>query len=148
MQILCNNNNGNENNPELITPLEQITINSPTTAIKFLRIFIDPNLNFKFHANYVKNKLSKSLFAMRAAKILLSSDSLKMLYFAIFHSHLLYANIIWSSMDKTTINSIFKLKKIAGRLIDTAKYNHHTEPIFKKHIFSPSLASLTCLKYN
>ncbi len=137
VRIFCNNNNDNENNHELITPIEQITNESSTPAVKFLGIYIDPNLNFKFHVNYIKNKLSKSLFAMRAAKNFLSSDSLKMLYNAIFHSHLLYANIIWSCTDKTTLKSVFKLQKNAIRLLEGAKYNQHTEPIFKKHNILP-----------
>ncbi len=137
INILCNNNNDDQNTPELITPIEQITSNSSTPAVKFLGIYIDPNLNFKFHINYIKNKLSKSLFAMRTAKNTLNTESLKMLYFAIFHSHLLYANIIWSCTDKTTINNLFKLQKSAIRILDGAKYNQHTEPIFKKHNILP-----------
>ena len=137
IHIYCNNNNDNQNLPELITPIEQITTDSSTPAVKFLGIFVDPNLNFKYHIQYIKSKLSKSLFAMRAAKNYLNTDSLKMLYFAIFHSHLLYANIIWSSADNTAVNSIYKLQKAAVRILDNAKYNQHTEPIFKKHGILP-----------
>lgn len=85
----------------------------------------------------IRNKLSKSLFAIRAAKNYLNHESLRMLYFAIFHSHLTYANIIWSSADKASINCLFKLQKQAIRLIDNAKYNQHTEPLFKKYGILP-----------
>jgi hypothetical protein len=50
--ILINYNNIGENSPNLIFPLEKITSNSETPAIKFLVIFIDPGLSFKYHVNY------------------------------------------------------------------------------------------------
>ena len=56
---------------------------------------------------------------------------------AIFHSHLIYANIIWSSGDSGLINAVFKLQKSAIRIIDNASYNQHTEPLFKKHKILP-----------
>ena len=62
----------------------------------------------------------------------LSNNSLYLLYFALFHSHFVYANIIWSCTDSSTINSIFKLQKKAIRLISGSKFNAHTEPLFKK----------------
>jgi hypothetical protein len=44
--ISINYNNLGQNNPNLIFPLEKITANSDTPAIKFLGIYIDPMLSF------------------------------------------------------------------------------------------------------
>jgi hypothetical protein len=54
--ICINNNNEGENYPDLITS------KSTTPAVKFLGIFVDPELSFKFHIKTMVNKLSKSMY--------------------------------------------------------------------------------------
>jgi len=132
IEIFCNNNNLDQNCPTLISPIEQVTVESKMPAIKYLGVYFDPNLNFKFHLSSLSNKLSRALYALRLAKNFLSSNSLIMLYFALFHCHLNYANLIWSTADSSSINKIFKMQKNAIRIIHGANYNAHTEPIFKK----------------
>ncbi len=56
--------------------------------------------------------------------------SLRSLYFALVHSHLLYSPIIINLMSQTNINSIAKLQKRAIRVMTKSAYNAHTEPIF------------------
>ena len=138
IKICCNNNNENQNDPNLIFEIEEIKSSSKVPAIKFLGVYFDPLLNFKFHISTLKNKLAKTLYALKMSKNKLSNNSLYLLYFALFHSHLVYANIIWSCTDSSTINSIFKLQKKAIRLISGSKFNAHTEPLFKK-TWNPSL---------
>jgi hypothetical protein len=46
--IYINYNNSVNNDPNLIFPLEKVSNNSGLPAVKFLGIFIDPSLNFKF----------------------------------------------------------------------------------------------------
>ncbi len=135
--INCNNNNDDQVFPHLIHPIERISLESETPAVKYLGVFFDPNLNFKFHINNLKNKLSRALYAIKMAKNLLDTESLKLLYYSLFHSHLVYTNIIWSCSDSGTINSLFKMQKNAIRLISHAKCNAHTEPLFKLHQILP-----------
>ena len=102
------NNNDVDNlnpNPELIKPLECIHSKSQLPAIKFLGLYLDQFLNFKFHINKICGKLASALFCIRRCKHLLSDSALKTLYFSMFH---------------------------AIRLISKAHYNSHTEPLFKK----------------
>jgi hypothetical protein len=66
LQIFINCNNCNAvPNPDLITKIERITAKSKTPAIKFLGVYFDPNLDFKFHINTISNKLSKALYFLR-----------------------------------------------------------------------------------
>ena len=47
-------NNDNENNPDNIKYLGYINQKRATSANKFLGVFIDPQLNFKYHINFLK----------------------------------------------------------------------------------------------
>ena len=132
IQIFCNNNNSNQNNPNLIHPITRVLSSDNEPAIKFLGVLFDPDLNFKSHIANLKSKLSKSLYTLRTVKNTLSTDSLLLLYNSIFHCHLLYANTIWSCSRSSLINEIFKMQKAAVRLITGSAYNAHTEPLFKK----------------
>ncbi len=48
--------------------MPNVNLNSETPAIKFLGVYFDPSLNFKFHINLIMKKLSRALFFMRTAK--------------------------------------------------------------------------------
>ena len=130
-KICINNNNLNSNDNNLLIPIERITSNSQTPAIKFLGIFIDPALNFKYHITYLSTKISKALYFIRNSKNVISQKGLKSLYYSLVHCHLVYANIIWSSVKQSNLKGLIQKQKSAVRLIYSAPYNAHTEPIFK-----------------
>jgi hypothetical protein len=45
--------------------------------------------------------------------------------------YLIYGIQVWSCAPKYILNELFKKQKTAIRLISSAKYNAHTEPLFK-----------------
>ena len=96
------------------------------------RSFFYPSLSFKFHISKIKNKLSQALYALRTVKKTLNQKSLTLLYFSIFHCHLLYAIQIWSCSRAGPPNDLFKIQNSAIRVITSPSYNAHTEPLFKK----------------
>jgi hypothetical protein len=65
-------------------------------------------------------------------KNILSSEALKTIYYSVFHCHLIYAIQLWSCTNSTFLTEIVRKQKQAIRLICGAKYNSHTEPLFKK----------------
>jgi hypothetical protein len=77
--IMANYNNLGQNDPNLMFTLEKVSSNSEIPAIKFLGIFIDPSLSFKYHINFITSKISKAMYFLRSAKNLLSEKSLKSL---------------------------------------------------------------------
>jgi hypothetical protein len=111
--------------------LQQVNLDSPVPAVKFLGVFIDPQLNFKFHIKQITSKISKSLYFIKKGKNFLTSSALKALYYSLIHSHLTYAATIWSCTAKSNINPLIKIQKNAIRLISNSPYNAHTEPLFK-----------------
>ena len=132
VEIFCNNNNDGQTCAENISIISRVSSADETPAVKFLGVFFDPALNFKFHISKLKTKLSKALYALRMVKNTLNQASLLMLYNSIFHCHLLYAIQIWSCSKSGPINELFKMQKAAIRIIAGSSYNSHTEPLFKK----------------
>ena len=137
VEIFCNNNNDFSLDPSLIKQIALVTSNDEIPVVKFLGIFIDPNLSFKYHTSVICKKLSKALFTLRMAKNILSKKNLKLIYYSTFHCHLIYAIQIWSCCPTASINKLFKLQKTAIRTLCNAKYNSHTEPLFKKEEILP-----------
>jgi len=105
--------------------------NSPTPYAKFLGVLIDPKLSFKQHISHITKKVSTSLYFLRGAKHVLNQKALKFIYYALFHSHLIYASQLWSCCSESLLKPIVSKQKIAIRLLSNAKYNSHTEPLFK-----------------
>ena len=62
----------------------------PSNYIKYLGVYIDEHLNGRFHCNLLLNKLKCANGMLSKARHLISLTHLKMLYFAIFSSHLTY----------------------------------------------------------
>ena len=100
-------------------------------AYKLLGIHFDETLSFNHHVDFLRNKLSKSLFCINRAKNLLDSHSLKMLYFALFHSNLLYCIGTLTSMSKTNASKIGKMQNKAIRSITNSKRRQTVNPLYE-----------------
>lgn len=114
-----------------ITELSKVDVNSETPAIKFLGIFFDPLLNFKFHLKSISAKIAKSLYYLRSAKNILTVDALKSVYYSLIHCHLIYGIQIWSCTSASNYGDLVTKQKNAIRIISLSKYNAHTESLFK-----------------
>ena len=68
---------------------------------------------------------------------MLSKKSLKRLYFAMIHPHILYCLPIYSNTSHKNIDKIFKKQKQSIRVINSAKFNAHTEPLFYSYNILP-----------
>jgi hypothetical protein len=110
-------------NPSLVHKMEQINSLSKTPAMRFLGVFFDPQLSFKYHVE---------LFILRTVKNILTPSALKSLYYSLIHCHLIFASPIWSICNQQLQNDLLKKQKLAIRSIAGLKYNDHTEPSFKK----------------
>ena len=98
IHIVIDNNNEESNivDVNLIHTLSYVNHLSDTPAIRFLGVFFDPGLNFKFHISQLNAKLSKALFNLRRCRNLLSTNALKSLYYSTFHCHLIHGIQIYS----------------------------------------------------
>ena len=55
LNLFCNNNNLDQELAENVSPLGQVTADDNIPAVKFLGVFFDPALNFKYHISMLKN---------------------------------------------------------------------------------------------
>jgi hypothetical protein len=64
---------------------------------KFLGLQIDSSLNWKTHIQYIIPKLSSACFAMRTVTSVTKTETLKLDYFAYFHSIMSYGITFWDN---------------------------------------------------
>ena len=132
--IFYNSNDYGNNNPENIALIERICSNNPDPNLRYyklLGVFFDEHLTFNKHIDHICSKLSKSIFFLRRAKNFINNKSLITLYYALFHSHLLYCINITGCSNKTSINKISLLQKKAIRIITNSHVREHCDPLFE-----------------
>jgi hypothetical protein len=98
---------------------------------KFLEVYFDTNLNLKFHNNHISSKISRSLNLLPRCKNLLSTHSLKTLYYSLTHCLFIYGIQIWGCSSLSITNNLFKKQKAAIRIVCNEKYSAYTESLFK-----------------
>lgn len=97
-------------------------------CFNYLGILLDKHLTWKFHINTISQKISKTIGIMCKLKNILPLHVLLTLYNSLILPYLSYGILVWG----THAYKMTKLQKKAIRVITNAKYNSHTEPIFKK----------------
>ena len=93
-------------------------------------IIVDEKINWKYHIDSVKGRLSSALFAMRQVKNITTTSLLQTLYYSMFYLHIDYGIILWGGAKKCILHPIIIMQKKAVRLIRGAEYNAHTAPLF------------------
>jgi hypothetical protein len=102
---------------------------------KFLGLQIDSNLNWKTHIQYVIPKLSSAHFAMRTVTSVMKTETLKLVYFAYFHSIMSYGIIFWH--NSTDSKKVFYIQKRIIRIMTGAKRRASCTELFKKFNILP-----------
>ena len=111
-KFVFNNNDLNTlQNPNLISEVERIESNSKNPAFKMLGVLLDEKLSFDHHCLKVLKKINSALFMINRAKHLLSRNSLKRLYYAMIHPHLLYCLPFYCHTSAKNIEILYKKTK-------------------------------------
>ena len=92
--------------------------------------YIDSKLSFKPHLEYLRSKLSKSIFFLSKAKNVLPLSAMKNIYFSFIHSHLIYSLPLLCILSKSDLKKLLILQKKAVRIVFNCKYNAHSAPLF------------------
>ena len=102
------------------------------TSTRFLGVIIDNKLNWMTHINNLITKLNTNKILIGKSKLLMNQDAKRLIYFAHIHSHLMYANTVWSThISGKQKKTIGKIQKYCLRSIANKPYNTHTDPLFK-----------------
>ena len=81
------------NNKATLSIILNNTVIIQKNGIKLLGVIIDSNINWKIHTNMVKSKLFYGLSILRKLNNILLVHILKLIYYSIFHCHLIYIGI-------------------------------------------------------
>jgi len=114
------------------TPTLEIKLNNEIVqfvdTFNYLGIILDQRLTWGAHTQSISTKISKVIGILSKLKHFLPPYILKIIYDALITSRIKYGLLIWGSC----FGQIFKLQKRAVRIIVGAKFNAHTDPIFRK----------------
>ena len=93
----------------------------------FLGLNISEALDWSSQTIKICNKLSRNIGILRRLRCQLPPDIMKLLYYALVHSHLTYMILVWGNDSQ----QILTKQKKAIRIIHSKYYLSHTEPLFR-----------------
>ena len=88
-------------------------------------------MNWKDHINDIAVKLNRANALLFKIRNFVNITILKTIYFAIFDSHINYANLVWAQ-NSNAMNRILTLQNKAMRIITLESRNCHASPLFSK----------------
>lgn len=107
----------------------QLTIDNQnicrTYVVKYLGLVIDSKLTWENHIQKVRAKLSSASFLIRRIKSFIKINVLWKIYYAYFHSQLMYLSAIWSSASQQRLQCI---KVLQNRTLKNIKSLHYLTP--------------------
>ena len=115
------------------------------TEFNFLGTIVNDTMNWKPHVSYLCKKLSRTVGILRKLKNMLPTNILLTIYNSLFQSYLHQNVLVWGHVQ----SRIFQIQKKAIRVVNNAKYNAHTDPLFKKNnlLKFPDLYKVACIKF-
>jgi hypothetical protein len=117
---------------------------SPHT--KFLGLITDDSLSWKAHLDQMMSKLNTACFIIRSLQAIMSTETLRMVYFAYVHSIMSYKIIFWGNQPYS--EKIFKIQKRVIRIITNSRMKDscwklfqrlEILPLYSQYIFSLSV---------
>lgn len=117
-------------NYSIIKPIINDNALQQTSSFKYLGIIFDSNLNWKNQITHVCSKVASGCYALLQARDCFDANILLILYHAFISSHLTYCLESWGWTFTTYLNPIRRLQKRVIRIMNFAKYNEHSKPLF------------------
>ena len=100
------------------------------TSTKFLGVWLDSNLDWNKHYSHICSKLKQNTGFMRRCKNLLTTSTLRSIYFAHVYSHLSYSVLVWGSTIRQ--GAISELQKCKTHALKQKKPNMGLREGFKE----------------
>jgi hypothetical protein len=99
----------------------------------WLYIFMDKNLSWCTHIEQLIPKLNKASYAIRFLRLILSLETVRMVYYSVVHSVMSYGIIFWGG--STHSKTIFKIQKRIIRIITNSGSRVSCRNLFKKIVY-------------
>ena len=107
----------------------------PTDSVKCFGIRVDKNLNWKHHVPDIAIKLNRENALLFEIRNFANANTVKNIYYAIFDSHINYANVIWAQ-NFNAVNRVSILQEKALITISFQPRDCHSSPLFEKTEFT------------
>ena len=105
---------------------------SRTTAVKFLGVLLDTHLSRKLHITKLSRKLARTVGIFCKVRHLVRPETLKILYFSLFYSFVIYGIAVCGLTHKSLLDPIIVSKKKIIRIICFREPNAYAEPLCKE----------------
>ena len=100
--------------------------------IKYLGVLVDSTLSWKPHVTELAKKLSRNCAIFFKLRHYVNPETLKLLYFSLFHSFISYGSSIWGLTHPSILDPLFKLQKKVIWAITFQDRFAHTTPLFSQ----------------
>ena len=94
------------------------------TSYKYLGIFIDKDLNWNTHIQYITKKVLKACGAMAKLRHCVDIDTLKNVYYSIVHSYVRYGLISWGTASSSMLSPLHTALHKVLRIMTFAPYGN------------------------
>lgn len=106
---------------------------SEVASGKYLGVFIDNDLTWKVHINYIHDKLIKFCGLFYRIRGLVSEECARTLYFSFIHSTLLYGLEVYGNTYISYLDNLMKLNNKILRIILNKPFRTHTVELYKAY---------------
>lgn len=118
-----------ENN--LTCPSQLCSIIEKTREIKYLGVFLDSEVNWKYHINKLRGKINAISRYFYFLRQLCNDHVMRILYFALVQSRLEYGIVLWGNTFQSYLYSLKTQQKMFMRIILNRNRFDHSQPLFK-----------------
>lgn len=101
-------------------------------STKFLGVYLDKDISWKTHCDYVRQKLIKINAITYRIRDCLDLKTLKTIYHSLFLPHLTYCLEIWGTGSNQNLTKLFLCQKKMIRTITFSSFRDHTNPLFAR----------------
>ena len=99
--------------------------------VKYLGILVDSALTWKPHITQLSKKLSRSVGIFFKIRHYVTPETLKLLYYSLFHSFISYGIAVWGLTHPTILDPLCKIQKKVVRAITLSDKYSHSSPLFR-----------------
>ena len=125
------------------SPLLSIRINGEKLeqcdSYKYLGVYIDKDLSWKTHIEYINKKIAKACGAMSKLRHFVGISTLINVYYALVHSYIRYGIIAWGNATNSVLQSLQVLINRVVRIMSFAPLGKLDPIPIYKHLSIPNL---------
>ena len=100
-------------------------------SCRFLGVIVDNELKWKEHISHICNKVAKSIGILSKLRKVVTSKTLKNMYYTFVYTYIIYCNLLWGNTKKAYIDPLYKLQKKAIRILCNIRRRDETSVFFK-----------------